>query len=415
MRTAHSGETCFVCPHEGCDRSFTSAGILRCHLRLHSKEKPFCCPYEGCEQGFIQTYALTYHCRVVHSGEKTFVCPHEDCERAFIQSSALTYHWRAVHSGEKPFVCPHEGCERAFIQSSGLTSHMRAVHSGERPFICHHEGCEQAFIQSSTLKYHWRAAHSGGKALVCPHKGCPCAFIQARALSYHLRAVHSGGQSFVCPHEGCRRSFAGSGPLARHLHFCFPGGFAHLFTDGRKRSVSSRDQSGGALTRGHNPPGFQRAEAGHQLPDQKQYGSCAAAVARRQVQADLRPEVGLEYQNTGFSSDSSCSTTTLASRVYGPCDGSQVSSDRAQQRSQRPNLPSSPLTQVARFGWGQSPSATQIPTPAWLAGCVDDYFSGGGLPLMPTQAADLDVVAPVLTDDDKMFWQELIYSATGDG
>ncbi len=404
----HKGEKPFVCPRQNCGYASVRSSDLKVHWRRHSGKKPFVCPRQNCGYASGRAGGLTVHKRS-HSGEKPFVCPLENCGYAFARLSDLKVHKRS-HSGEKPFVCPLENCGYASATSCNLKQHKRR-HSGEKPFVCPWEDCGSAFGRSGDLKQHLRC-HTGEKPFVCPWEGCGYASGRSGNVNMHLRR-HSGKQPFGCPWEGCGRVFGQSGSLARHLRRCTQAGsFARL----RKDSMSSGASCGHSLAGARSPSCCQTLEAGQRLPVTTQHAAspvCATVAARLDAQAGLYPEVGVERQSTGVSSDSPRSGATESSGVCAFFDRDQVSSDREELRSPGLNLSPASPSPAAQLEWEQSPPAMGA-IPDWLTWSTDHKLLDDWLSSISTNAFDKDVPALPLTDDDKAFWQALISPAHGE-
>ncbi len=229
MRT-HTGEKPYVCPENGCGKTFAQAGGLERHMRAHAGEKSYVCSHQGCASRFARSYDLKKHMRRVHEQADEFssnvavpapapvqrsidIQPGQTicgvCDKHCGRHAALIIHNR-THTGEKPYVCPENGCGKAFAQAGGLKAHMR-IHTGEKPFGC--KDCGKAFIQASDLEIHMRI-HTGERPYACPHKGCDKAFARAGDLKTHMR-VHTGEKPFGC--KECGKSFSGNSNLKAHM------------------------------------------------------------------------------------------------------------------------------------------------------------------------------------------------------
>ena len=128
-----------------CKKCFTSASVLKNHIRTHTKEKPYQC--EHCQKWFSQLWNLKKHVRT-HTKEKPYQCEH--CQKCFAAQSNLKRHIR-IHTKEKPYQCEH--CQKSFAQSKCLVNHMRA-HTEERPYQC--DQCPKSFSHSHHLTRHVR-------------------------------------------------------------------------------------------------------------------------------------------------------------------------------------------------------------------------------------------------------------------
>ena len=201
-------------PVLGCEKLFSSIGLLQNHSFFHSDKKPFQC--FSCNKAFKRPEAKRvcekrhiaknkepsieqrdkdksiviqknpnvdkmkrkptsqskskYHCLVCdkflldkyafrrhvnnHSGEKSFGCTL--CEKSFSDKGTWTRHQK-VHTGEKLSSCPE--CEKPFRYEQDVKRHLR-VHTGEHPFSC--TECDKSFTDSGNLKRH-RKVHQIGK------------------------------------------------------------------------------------------------------------------------------------------------------------------------------------------------------------------------------------------------------------
>ncbi|XP_055901881.1 zinc finger protein 182-like [Eupeodes corollae] len=89
-------------------------------------KRRFVCPIEGCSKSYGKSSHIRAH-MTWHSGEKPFICDQPTCMKAFTRSDELARHYR-THTGERPYECAQ--CEKRFTRSDHLTKHLR-VHFKE--------------------------------------------------------------------------------------------------------------------------------------------------------------------------------------------------------------------------------------------------------------------------------------------
>ena len=140
----------YECVYDGCNRSYTSMGNLKTHLKAHQGKYDYKCDHETCEKAFLSSYSLKVH-RRIHTGEKPYSCEVDGCDKSFTTLYRLNAHKR-VHTGET-FDCEYDTCSKQFTTKSDLKKHTR-THSGEKPYQCKVNGCGKAFKAPHHLKTH---------------------------------------------------------------------------------------------------------------------------------------------------------------------------------------------------------------------------------------------------------------------
>ena len=110
---------------------------LRKHYKSHTKnEKRYICPYEGCNKSFSAYYSLTSHYRI-HTGNMPFRC--EICDKKFFDRANWQYHISNIHRTiiSDKLTCQHKNC-----------GHLSKT---VKQLLMHHDKLEEQCVKEKNL------------------------------------------------------------------------------------------------------------------------------------------------------------------------------------------------------------------------------------------------------------------------
>uniref|UniRef100_A0A8C1J679 Ovo-like zinc finger 1b n=1 Tax=Cyprinus carpio TaxID=7962 RepID=A0A8C1J679_CYPCA len=105
-----------------CQKTFTSARMLKRHVKRHSETKKYSC--EHCGKGFNDAFDLKRHVRT-HTGVRPYKCTL--CVKAFTQRCSLESHLRKIHAVTQQYAYKERRDKLYVCEECGLTAQTRKV------------------------------------------------------------------------------------------------------------------------------------------------------------------------------------------------------------------------------------------------------------------------------------------------
>ena len=240
----------WVCPEDGCERTFPKLSKLKIHIFSHRNVRPYKCEKSGCSWAFHTAFKLKRHQGTAHAdkGKKVkYECKLEKCVekvKSFSSPYNLNQHLKR-HARPLSYKCPAPGCEAAFQTRMELKSHLKSsihrslilqnlesgsgsLESEERlimlpEHICH--SCGKRFFNSKDLLRHINQFHNEDIAMSsaigtvknkykCTFNSCDKVFELPSRLAAHTRS-HTGERPYPCSWPSCRWSFRTASKLRR--------------------------------------------------------------------------------------------------------------------------------------------------------------------------------------------------------
>ena len=156
-----------------CDKSYRFRNEIITHEMTHTGKHKYVCPRDGCERTFIYRNHLVHHVNVTHDGRKNrkpanpaealkynfdgtnYKCDYADCGKLYENLKSLQVHITVKHK-KKRFKCKE--CDAEYTSGAMLKNHMAINHGLEKPFQC--TECPEAFVLQSLLKKHFAGKHT---------------------------------------------------------------------------------------------------------------------------------------------------------------------------------------------------------------------------------------------------------------
>ncbi|KAF2756468.1 hypothetical protein EJ05DRAFT_487370 [Pseudovirgaria hyperparasitica] len=233
----------YVCPFDGCGKTYNRPCRLEDHIRSHTQERPYVCTYEGCDKSFLRDTHLNRHIKSAHTNERKYACEHEGCGKSFLTNQRLKAH-QQVHSNAERFRCTDfPPCNQTFRKHKTLQAHIVSAHFHKKPFQCAYvdettgRACTHAYETRQKLENHTNRVH-GGERFFCTICGndepeeimymddglsiCTSAmtsgagFKTYNALQTHIKEVHPP----TC--DPCGLAFGTHRELRRHIELSHP-------------------------------------------------------------------------------------------------------------------------------------------------------------------------------------------------
>ncbi|KAK2817443.1 hypothetical protein Q5P01_025634 [Channa striata] len=110
----------YPCKEEGC--AFTGKTWTE-YLKHRKEQHKTLVRCDKCSKVFRDSWFLQQH-QYVHSDVRVVIkCPRDGCQRSFTKASNLQCHINAFHEGLRPFTCTHPGCGKTFAIKKSLQRH----------------------------------------------------------------------------------------------------------------------------------------------------------------------------------------------------------------------------------------------------------------------------------------------------
>ncbi|CAG2113955.1 unnamed protein product [Medioppia subpectinata] len=218
-RLVHIGRR-YVCDYVGCDMAFKTSDACRRHRNTHVPfgEKPLSCPHPGCGYRSSQRSYIGRHMKIHVNDGSVFVCPVDGCAKSYPRSGSLKAHTLAAHTvGRKRFVCKHPKCGRSYCNSTTLRLHS-AQHCAEPTLRCRREDCSEMFGSLSALDRHMKSVHNRKryvpKKYACEWPGCDYKAVLDQIKRH--RTIHTGLKPYACDWPECGKRFRTTHSLKDH-------------------------------------------------------------------------------------------------------------------------------------------------------------------------------------------------------